>query len=181
MLCQQCGSVRARWWTHSNEAGQCLCLPPGSVRHSVVQQCGMRVHYCGAAGMKECSASAYQCSSARHSIVQQSIGGVQWWARLNKRGRCFCLFGQQCRAWHNCGSNTSAFAQQPAALVIPSSSSVSQSTMVGPLEWRRTLSLPTTQQCWPIFHPAVQRFTMAGPSGARCLCPPSSALQFVVQ
>ena len=126
--------ARALLCNHSNEAGQ---LPLPNNGYSVVQ--------CTIA--KECSASAYhQCSSARHSVVQQSIG-VQWRARSNKGGHCLCLFGQQCRAWHNCWPNTSVSAQQPAALAIPSASSVSQSTMVGPLEWRRTLSLPTTQQC----------------------------------
>ena len=128
------------------------------------------VHYCGAAGMKECSASAYQCSSARHSVVRQSIS-AQWRANSNGGGHCLCLFGQQCRAWHSCGPNTSVSAQQPAALAIPSASSVSQSTMrmeedivlthhpavfvslsVQPfactmadlLEWKRTLPLPNT-------------------------------------
>jgi hypothetical protein len=80
--------------------------------------------------------SNQQRSQFRRPAVSHS---PQWWAHSNGGGHCLCLFGQQCRSWHNCGPNTSVSAQQPAALAIPSASSVSQSTMVGPLEWRRTL------------------------------------------
>lgn len=38
---RQCGSARSLMWTHSNEAGRCLCLTPGSARYSVVQFCSI--------------------------------------------------------------------------------------------------------------------------------------------
>jgi len=128
----------------------CLCLTP-----AILSSSGAAVHYYGATRMKECTASAYQRSSARHSVVQQSIG-VQWRARSNKGGHCLCPAPSQRCSLVYCQQSSSA---APSTIHDPV---LQRCTLAGPFGARRTLPLPIIQQRSPFRRPALQQRRCTG-------------------
>ena len=122
-----------QWWAHSNGGGHCPYPPPSSVRKSI--SAAVCVHNGRLTRMEKDIASAqYLASGVCYSFVQQSSRAVPCRAtHLNGRGQYLCL---------------------------PRSSagqSVIQQCMADPLDWRKTVLLPTTVLTNIICHPVVQQ------------------------
>ena len=105
-------------------------------------------------------------SSTHHSLVQQ-YSNAQWLALSNGIGHCpsdhhpaVLPRRLSCVAVHNDGPTRmeadNASVHHPVVLAssLSSNAAVSPCTMVDELGWRRTMPLPTLQQCSLVAYPA---------------------------